>query len=168
MRLSTNQNQAEWRGWPIMIDDPTERWEVWMTWKSIVPTSGLSNGINNWGSENLYTWTNLFFAFKVCFKIRSFKETMASQRKCLAVYHFKQIIQLYLSFSSRSSTQKIKTYHRQYYSWDWPSSTLTLLGYLCLLKVRGCFACMHMLMSRMLMVSPDDKQHKTLTISYHS
>lgn len=53
-------------------------------------------------------------------------------------------------------------------------STLTLLGYLCLLKVRGCFACMHMLMNRMLMVSPgyrtssNDKQHKTLTISYHS
>ena len=72
-----------------MIDDPTESWEVWMTWKSIVPTSGLSNGINNWGSENLYTWTNLLFAFKVCFKIRGFKKTMASQRKCLAVYHFK-------------------------------------------------------------------------------
>lgn len=31
----------------------------------------------------------MLLAFKVCFKIRGFRETMASQRKCLAVYHFK-------------------------------------------------------------------------------
>ena len=128
---TTKKQGFPWRRRPIMIDDPTNQGEKdRITWKSIVITSGLSDGINGWGSENLHGQICILHfrcASKWGFKKETIETMTSPKKKGLAVYHFETnhpTSPFHQESLPRRSEQNI-------YEID-PSSTLTLLGCLCL------------------------------------